>query len=157
MKLRISVPVATRPALACCLLSWLGSTTLVAWSIERAADQAGQLAGLQRERQLSEQHLAEHRSQAAALDRAMLLLEGIRPLAADETLGGHQQGDEHWREYPINLDSVLLHEEAALERLAAWQSRSPVQHQIRACSMERDRDGQAIHLSCRLAALALIR
>lgn len=157
MKLHISVPVATRPALAFCLLSALCSIALVAWSIERTADQAGQLAGLQRERQLSAQQLAEHRSRVPALEQAMLRLAEIHPLANHETVSAHQQGDERWREYPITLDSVVPHEEAALERLAAWQSRSPVQHQIRACSMERDSTGQAIHLSCRLAALALIR
>lgn len=157
MKLTLSIPAETRPALAFCLLSGLCSAALLAWSIERTADQANQLAGLQNERQLSDRQLAEHRTRAPALEQALLRLAETRPLAADETVGSPQQNDARWREYPVMLDSVVLHEEAALERLAAWQSRSPVQHQIRACSLERDDSGQAIHLTCHLAALALIR
>ncbi len=157
MKLRLSVPAAKHQALAFCLLSGLCSAALVAWSIERSADQASRLAGLRSERRLSARQLEEHRARAPALEQALRRLAEIRPLAADETVSNPLPGDARWREYPVMLDSVVLHEEAALERLAEWQSRSSVQHQIRACSLERDGSGQAIHLTCRLAALAPIR
>lgn len=148
------VPSGLRIPLACCALSWTLVSGMLAWSVSSTADQAHRLEQLQQQRMSSDQQLAEHLANATALDQALQLLAELRPLDAAESANAArpvQEAGQRWREYTTMLESDVLHEEALLDRVTAWLARSSVQHQIRACRLQRQEDG--LFASCCLAAL----
>lgn len=150
-----------RTPLLFCTLSWLFSAGLVLWSWQQTAQAASQLDRLRRESATSERQLSELRRALQSAEHARQLLADIQALEAlgmiDTTHPAipHTTADTRWREYPVTLESTFVHEEALFSRIADWQARSPIQHQLRGCRLARAEDG--LFASCKLVALELQR
>jgi len=156
MKTPLDIPSGLRVPLAVCVLSCTLTPGLLAWSVAVAADEANRLESLQQARRTTERKLAEHRETAPAIDQALQLLTDIRPLDAGDLANPAvpiQPAGSLWREYTLLLETPILHEEELISRVAAWQARSTIQHQLRACRIQRQDD--SLFASCQLAALEL--
>jgi len=158
MKIPLDLPSGVRTALACCVLSCALAPGLLAWSANSTTEEARRVERLQHQRMSTERQLAEHLDSAAAIEQALRLLTELQPLDVSErasAAGLFQEPDKRWREHTILMETNVLHEESLLNRLTAWQARSPIQHQIRACRLQRAEDG--LFASCRLAMLEPVR
>ena len=156
--MRFELARQLRTPLLFCALSWLLSAGLVLWSWQQTAQAASQLDGLRRESATSERQLSELRQVLQSADQARQLLADIKALEMIDTTHSsipHTTADARWREYPVTLESTFVHEEALFSRIADWQARSPIQHQLRGCRLARAEDG--LLASCQLVALELQR
>lgn len=157
--MRFDLPRPLRTPLLFCTLSWLFSAGLALWSWQQTAQAASQLEGLRRESATSERQLSELRRALQSADHAWQLLADIKALEALEMIDTthpaipHATADARWREYPATLERTFVHEEALLSRIADWQARSPIQHQLRGCRLTRAEDG--MFASCQLVALEM--
>jgi len=156
MKTALEIPSGLRLPLAFCALSCTLAPALLTWSVAVTADEASRLEHLQQARKTTARKLAEHRETAPAIDHALQLLTDIRPLDAGELANPAaplQPADSRWREHILLLETPIRHEEELLSRITAWQARSTIQHQLRACRIQRQDEG--LFASCQLAALEL--
>ncbi len=152
------IPRSVRTPLLFVMLSGLLTPGILFWSWRIAAEEAGELAHLRQENAKSEHQLMQQHKAAASTDQALRLLVDLQPLAADDratTVLPRGSAASWWREYPATLEDSFIHEEALLSRIEAWQARSPIQHQLRACRIERRDDG--LFASCQMAALEMQR
>lgn len=158
MIVTFAIPTRLRRPLLLCASACLLAPGMLAWSIASSASTEDQLVSLRDQLAQSRSRLTEHHQNALALAQALRLLDDVRPLSEPEA-GGEtsrsQTATELWQEHQITLELLVAHEEILLAQLAEWQSRSPVQHHIRACRIHRHDEG--LLAECRLSALALIR
>lgn len=156
--MRFKLPRHLRSPLLFCTLSCLFSAGLVLWSWQQTTQATSQLDRLRKETSTSERQLSELRQALQSADHARQLLADIKALEAIDTTHPavpHATADARWREYPVTLENTFMHEEALLSRIADWQARSPIQHQLRGCRLTRAEDG--LFASCQLVALELQR
>ncbi len=154
--MRFDLPPPLRTPLLFCTLCWLFSAGLALWSWQRAAQAASQLDRLRKEISASERQLSELRQALQSAEQAQRLLADIQMLEVtqpSQPAAPHATAEARWREYPAPLESTFVHEEALLSRIADWQARSPIQHQLRGCRLTRAEDG--MFASCQLVALEM--
>lgn len=160
MKQHLRTVLAHRLALTYCASTLLAGGAAGLYSAKQLDAAEIALSTLDREINRKTQALAGLRPAASALDglvsadpAAGNMLNGIAAVgklsfAAEP---GQRSATGGWVELSFRLHGPLLHEEALLDILERWSKRSPFQHQVRQCSLQRQ--GAGIVADCRLALL----
>jgi hypothetical protein len=164
-RLPVNIPPALRLPLLGLLLCFGLSCGLASWAIADAEEKRRTLAHDKLRLRETAQALAQSRkdNEDAARGREFLaqsvdyraaseldhLLRLLPPRARIDELATETHGQTPWQEYRFRLRTPLKHEGQLLRLLNAWRARSPMQHSIRQCQI--NRQASDIQADCELS------